>query len=193
MCQISSYKVTREILKQIHIVFVLFLCIVTSCQSEHRNLLRAIKSFENSHIIIPEEMIMVQDGEIRQYTVDRSSPKLILYVSQYECSDCTLNHLDDYLKILDWIEADNRFQFMIIISPPTGVAKAIIQEIILQKSPLPIYIDHTLEFASKNNIPRDIRTHCFLTVNDFPVLVGDPSTNKSILILFNQILSSNYE
>lgn len=168
-------------------VFVSFF--IVGCKREKEKLFKMLKDFEETRITIPQDMIMIQNGELRPYDIHGETPIFIIYVSPAECSSCRISHLDKYEDLFSMADSLG-FLIMIILSPNED-QREYIQDLLIQaRFHYPVYIDSYSEFANQNIIPEDNRFHSFLINSDNnPIFVGDPTANDRMHVLFSAILT----
>lgn len=176
----------------LYTLLALLLILFPGCDSEKTKIRRVLEDFEKTQIVIPEDMMMIQDGEVRPYHVPDSLPIFIVYAAPKECSACKVAHLGDYEELFELGREFPNFHVMVILSPSADKVDEVrdrLSEVQFRHS---VYLDCYSDFASGNAIPDDPRFHCFLLDRErFPVFVGNPIAGKDLRNLFEKYLFSN--
>ena len=170
-------------------LMVLGVLLPTSCGRDKTRLRKTLARFETVQVIVPEDMLMIQEGKQRPYQLPDSIPILVMYVSPEECSGCRINHIMDNEDLYRWGEESGQFKLMIVISPRPEMMERTQEELTKSKFSIPVYLDVYSEFHDRNDVPADTRVHCFLLDgNRYPIFVGNPSASEQLNGLFKKVL-----
>lgn len=184
-------KKTNSVIWIVLIPFIVFL----SC-SHRKRIEHQISMMCKDAIRIGTNEMIVFNNSDSLLTNDntKSDLKMVVWADSSECSQCYIRHLDlwkGYVKL----ESDNpnEIQFFFILE--TAPEKLEEMRTIIQTTQLKhsIYVDTAQCFRHLNpQIPADVMFHTFLLDSDNKVvLVGNPTRNRSIHVLFNKILNEN--
>ena len=166
------------------IIFVL-----TSC-SDHHKIKRTMSEFTKSKIVLTDGLYVVKDRTYSPANIDDlRDMKLIMYIDSLSCSQCRISHLNSLLALYEFAVSDNRFSVLTIFSPRSQDLPDVVQRIILQDFPYPLYVDVDGEFARRNVIPKDLRFHNFLIDSEGKLrFVGNPNDNDQLMTIFLKAL-----
>lgn len=158
---------------------------VLSCGNQ--KLGKKYSDFISHRIELPESVMAICDGTIKETALSYNHPALIIYKDSTSCTGCTISHLMDYGFLYGQADETGAFDVVILFSPTAEDAGAVIREIVESGNERPVYVDHHGSFAVRNpQIPADIRFHSFLVGKDgFPEFVGDPTVSEKLWKLFN--------
>ena len=170
-------------------VLAAIILIVIGCESRNESVRQLLMDFEQSHIIIPDDMTMICDGKIMPSQIKDSISSFVVYVAAEECSDCRIAHLWDYSGFFEWSKQSNRSQVLLIFSPLPEDMSYVLDRIISSGFIYPVFVDANQSFSNYNSIPHNSITHSFLLDKlGYPVLVGDPIGNNRLLKLYKKQL-----
>lgn len=165
-----------------------------SC-SEGNSIKRQIsKMCEREILINTDDMVACHVLDSLSTNEKDSKLKMVLWADSTECSQCYIRNLDlwkGYANIEREIPKGIVFYFIFETAPEKmGKLFSLIQTTQLNHT---IYVDTAQVFRRNNpNIPTDVLYHTFLLdSNNKVILVGNPTKNKSIRYLFNEILNEN--
>ena len=176
-------------------LFLLSSLLLISCSQGKRIKKQLIKMSETPIRIETEGMVACNNADsVNNLEEVNSIFKMIVWADSTECSQCYVRHLDIWNSFIK-LERENpdgiRYYFILEANPEKLEKTAsMIQSMQLKHT---IYVDTAQYFRKKNpHIPKDVLFHTFMLNNDNKVvLAGDPTKNKSIQNLFNQILNEN--
>lgn len=115
-----------------------------------------------------------------------SSPtiKLIVYVDSTSCTNCLLNHIQDYNEVYDSLK-NYSGSLVIVINPGKEMKSEVLSRIKNEKFPFWFIVDEENQFLKNNeSIPTNKILQTFLVDSKNRItLVGDPVRNKTIMNL----------
>lgn len=117
--------------------------------------------------------------------VNKSKPKLIVFVDSTYCSSCFLGQLIKYYEVNDSLTRHNG-ELIIVLHPQESKIPQIETRLSHEKFPFWCIMDIEGEFIRLNHaIPDNPLLHTFVVdKNNEVVLVGDPTRNEKIEELF---------
>ena len=170
---------------------ILLLLLPVACSRDKIQLRKALSVLERLQIVVPDDMLMIQDGLLKPYRIPDNLPLMIVYIGPEECSDCRISHITEYMPLFEWGEESGLFRMMIVFSPASEQMERIQNRLMSRKIEIPVYLDYYSEFHNKNAIPDDPRVHCFLLNEDrHPIFAGNPLASEPLNELFKTALDA---
>jgi len=174
-------------------VCTLALLFLTSCNSEKRQIRKVLESFEQTTVLLPTDMMYVEDGKRGYGYQDTLIPKLVYYVDSTECSSCAISHMNVFAPVFNWADSLQTFSVVIIISPKEEDQHKTLLDLEMSPFKEKVYVDVNGSFRHSNPyIPSESRYHCFLIdENGHPFFVGNPLAGDRIRSVFFSVLNDN--
>lgn len=146
-----------------------------------------LDDFTSRQVRFPEKMLAISFGKLEEKAVPHS-PSLVVYVDQFQCSECRLGRLGDYSFLLRLEKQGIKVLF--IFSPSSEDVDEVLGYLLRYKYPYQVWIDSQGEFAQKNqHIPNLINFHTFLLdSNNYPVFVGDPVVSEGMMPVLEEAI-----
>jgi len=189
------YNRTSEIRFDLLVMIVIsvFCLSLSSCQENKRkeNIEKVIKEWAGKEIKFSEKLFCTYMGNDTT-CVDLTAKiyKILIYVDSIGCTSCRLN-LNQWSKFI--LESDTAFikkpEFLFFFQPKNKGEKDIILTLREYRFRHTVFIDKENETYKLNKFPANSNFQCFLLDKDNKVLlVGDPTSNPNIWILFKRII-----
>lgn len=154
--------------------------ILSSCNSEIVQLKNEIVEFKKTSIVMPCNIICVQNGVMKDLP-KLLSPKatIVVFFDESNCFDCNITHLSDIIPLYS-LAADLGLSIFCLFSPNEEQLPNVITSLKKAIFPYEVYVDIDNAFKALNSdFPDDKRFHIFcLDVNSKPVFVGNPCSSK---------------
>lgn len=170
-------------------LFILLIAI--SCTNRNISVAKTLTDFQKNEIVIPNNLIAIENGRISGIEPLPDRAKLIEYIDSSSCSVCRIAHLEIADNLFMMADSTRLFDVIIIFSPCAEDASEVLRMLSAKKYKFPVYFDTSNEFARKNRaIPSDQKYHTFLVdKNGFPVFVGNPNQSDKLYSIFVKSLS----
>lgn len=173
--------------------FLLLVILLFSIQScREIRVAKILKNFQNSEIIIPEDIIRIDKGIIDADPLLQQRAKLVVYVDSTSCSSCQIAHLEMFDNLFALADSTGLFDLIIMFSPTADNASEVLSMICKKKYKHPMYFDVAGKFASLNQqiIPIQKEYHTFLIDRKgTPIFVGNPNQSEKLYRVFIKSLS----
>lgn len=157
----------------------------------NRGLRKEVKSFMQSSISIPKELIKIQNGHVssdEEFVYDKAT--LVIYHGPYDCSSCAINHLYDDLTTFEHLYKEFDCKIEIIFAPDSEEIPDVVDGIRALDFPFPVFVDQFYEFERHNEgFPEDKRFHTFLMDTlGHPICIGNPMTSEKVMDVLQKAL-----
>ena len=178
-------------MSQMRLVILFISSLIISGCAENQ-LIKTIKTFQSAVIQIPNDLMVVENKSISNYSDTLCPIKMLVFFDSSCCSACQIKRLSDYCPLFDQAKISNRYDVMILFSPLPEICPEVIELLFMANYPYPVYIDHSGSFSEINkHIPEDNRFHSFLLNKEgHPVFVGNPLASDRMMELFKEALES---
>lgn len=129
-------------------------------------------------IIFPEDILRVKADS--------------LSYDSTECTSCVVTNLGYFNQLDSLLENETIFETVVILSPPSGARKSLIDDLKVFPPNRTVYIDQSGSFAHNNPfIPDDPIYHAFLLdLDNHPIFIGNPISGTQIKSAFIEVLKS---
>lgn len=144
-------------------------------------------------IIFPEDILRVKADSLSYgMSSDNLIPKLVFYIDSTECTSCVVTNLGYFNQLDSLLENETIFETVVILSPPSGARKSLIDDLKVFPPKRTVYIDQSGSFAHNNPfIPDDPIYHAFLLdLDNHPIFIGNPISGTQIKSAFIEVLKS---
>lgn len=172
------------------LVLVILLLSIQSCREI--KVASILKNFQNSEIIVPEDIIRINKGKVDVEPLLGQRAKLVVYVDSSSCSSCQIAHLEMFDNLFALADSTGLFDLIIMFSPSADNASEVLDMICKKKYKYPLYFDVAGKFASLNQqvIPIQKEYHTFLIDREgTPIFVGNPNQSERLYKVFIKSLS----
>ena len=190
-------------------LLLMFPTFIMGCKSdfETRKVIQMLRSFEESSIDLPDNLLKMEGQNSSFCQIDLSLPTMVYFHGKDECTDCAINHLPDKKPMFQMADSLKTFQVVVLFSPKPEDVPHVIQtlserETGFPKAPpaapraargtaprFPVYVDID-GLMPATLIPTDQRFHSFLLYDKHPVMVGNPLSSKALMSVFTKTLLS---
>ena len=149
-----------------------------------------IYRFEKNPFIFPDNLTIIKEGEIQApWNRTDSLPLFVMYIDSMECTDCHLNHINYYNRLLEISKESQKFDMICLISPSYAQHNSLPAKLLNsnRQTKITYAIDNDCSCYDFNPcLPELSKYHNFLLDRDgFPIYVGNPLKSEK---LFNQFL-----
>lgn len=170
----------------------LFLAVLTSilfsCQEKSRTI-REVEEMYGRKITFVEPYEIISSNESMESIIEKEV-KVVSYIDDFPCTDCTLNMLIDWIEVINSIDKDLGYLIIIRTNDVDELTKHIENKGIAH----PIICYQTDAFKVENKLDVLARNRTFLLdKNDRIVLVGEPFNNEALLNLYKKAFTQNQE
>lgn len=177
-----------------HIYMGLLLMLPTfimGCKSdiETRNVIRMLRSFEESSIDLPDNLLKIEGQNSNFCQIDLSLPTMVYFHGNDECTDCAIYHLSDKEPMFQMADSLKTFQVVVLFSPKSEDVPHVIQTLSERETGFPVYVDID-GLMPATLIPTDQRFHSFLLYDKHPVMVGNPLSSSALMKVFLKTMST---
>ena len=177
-----------------HIYMGLLLMLPTfimGCKSdiETRKVIQMLRSFEESSIDLPDNLLKIEGQNSSFCQIDLSLPTIVYFHGKDECTDCAINHLPDKTPMFQMADSLKTFQVVVLFSPKPEDVSHVIRALSERETGFPVYVDFD-GLMPATLIPTDQRFHSFLLYDKHPVMVGNPLSSKALMSVFTKTLVS---
>lgn len=169
------------------IYIVLIILIFVSCENNHEK--RELKKIYGEKIEFPQDMLYVENGEIKNNTFVINNDYILLsYIDSSFCNKCHVRTFGFWKEIIDTCSLLG-CNAVFIFSPKLDELEDVLS-FLKSSFPYPVYVDANHEFKSTNNfIPNEIEYNTFLLDNNGCIkIVGNPLYSESIWTLYKTVL-----
>ena len=179
------------------ISIIVLTLLISGCgkRSGDNYLIGKLESFENTDMVIPDQLEVVQDGSLSSYSLNPSiNNHFVIYYDSLSCSSCQIKRLSENDYLFNLSDSLKSFDVLVIFSPKEDHVIDVIQSLLGTGCSYPVLIDTQHEFALSNpHIPSDNRFHYFLLNKESkPIFVGNPYDNDRLYNSFIKSLNNNY-
>ena len=172
------------------IALIIVALILPTCGARMETV-RQLMSFENSRVVLPEIMMVLEDGNVYYKKLPSECNRFIAYFGSEDCSNCVINRIEETINPLIRVSDSLKlFEVITIMTPPMEERDGVIEAIKRKRYMFPIYIDDLNTSNLSETIPEDSRFHFFLLGKSGRVkYVGYPINNEGISLNFIKTIS----
>lgn len=166
-----------------------------SCSNSQNDMKDAIVAFRQKQIILPEELVKVENRNISKSILEQAEVKMVIYYDSLECSSCKVSHLKEMQYLYELSDKLPMLEVYTIFSPLQQEYDQTMVDLMMLNFPYPIYVDNTCSFEKNNpDFPEDKRFHSFLLdKTGHPVFVGNPTASDKLWDLFLKVMDNLQE
>lgn len=174
--------------KAIASLFICFLILVSSCNTDKNSIRHKIEKMNSMPINLCLNEISCK---LRQQNHNNYKYRMVVYVDSTECTPCELGHLRFYIPLIHEAQKNKTdIGFFFIIAPKEQDWFDLNMEIEETDISGNIYIDSTYIFLKSNpTIPKEKKFHSFmLDKNNHIVFIGSPIDNEKIKGIYRKLI-----
>jgi hypothetical protein len=177
--------------KLISILFILLICIITSCHKPNYRL--SVHELLNTKVVFPSNMINLNDSFNKPSVLNNNhKPLMLCWFDSSACTSCFINSLYLWNDIVESSLSDtSKFDFIFIFSMPLYKIEDFRVHYNERGNKGISFIDVNQEFSELNpilNKHRSIIKTYLLDKSNTIKLVGNPIRNDTLWNMYNKII-----
>ena len=141
-------------------------------------------------ITIPYGLLKVIDGHFFPCDYALSKPTLVFLYGPEDCSSCAIEKIVESSTDIEELQVNGKCSVLLLFSPGDGNQYEVLNKLLNTELSFPTYLDMECNFFNLNDkFPTDKRFHTFLlSVDGYPIFVGNPILTQSLHNLFERSL-----